>query len=49
MSILDKSIRNKIFLEVLEDYNGVHVRNLQRMDQKLENAFCQTFHFFKIL
>ena len=37
--ILDESTRNKIFLKILGDYNGVSLKNLQQMEQKLENAF----------
>ena len=36
---LDKSTRNKIFLEFSGDYNGVCLKNFQQIDQKLENAF----------
>ena len=36
---LDKSTRNKIFLEFSGDYNGVCLKNFQRIEQKLENAF----------
>ena len=28
-----------MFLEVLGDYNGVCLKNIQRIEQKLENAF----------
>ena len=37
--ILDKSTRSKIFLEFSGDYNGVCLKNFQRIEQKLENAF----------
>ena len=30
--ILDKSTKNKIFLKNLEDYNGVCLKNFQRID-----------------
>ena len=36
--ILDKSTRNKMFLEFSGDYNGVCLKNFQRIEQKLENA-----------
>ena len=39
ITILDKSGKNKIFLDILEDYNGVCLKNFQRVEQKLENAF----------
>ena len=39
--------RNKIFLKIL-NYNGVCLKNFQRMEQRLAKAvFCQTFHFLK--
>ena len=41
--ILDKNTRNKIFLEILGDYNGVCLKNFQRIEQKLENAFLAKF------
>ena len=37
--ILDKRFRKKIFLEFSGDYNGVCLKNFQRIEQKLENAF----------
>ena len=37
--ILDKSTRNKIFLEFSGDYNGVCLKNFQQIEQELENAF----------
>ena len=40
--MLDKSTRNKIFLEfsgVFVTYNGVCLRNFQRIEEKLVNAF----------
>ena len=40
---MDKSTRNKIFLEVSGDYNGVCLKNFQRIEQKLENAFLAKF------
>ena len=43
---LDKSTRNKIFLKFFGDYNGVCLKNLQRIEQKLENAFWPNFPFF---
>ena len=36
--ILDKSTRNKIFLEFSGDYNGVCLKNFQRIEPKLDNA-----------
>ena len=41
--VLDQSTRNKIFLEFLGDYNGVCLKNFQRKEQKLENAFLAKF------
>ena len=41
--ILDKSTRNKIFLEFSGDHNGVCLKNFQRIEQKLENAFLAKF------
>ena len=39
--------RNKIFVEISEDYNGVCLKkNFQRMEQKLENAFLAKFSIF---
>ena len=38
-----KSNRNKIFLEFLGDYNGVCLKNFQRIEQNLENAFLAKF------
>ena len=35
--------RNKIFLEFSGDYNGVCLKNFQRIEQKLENAFLAKF------
>ena len=43
--ILDKSARNKIFLEFL-DYNGVCLKNFQQMQQKLEISFSAKLSFF---
>ena len=43
---MDKSTRNKIFLEILEDYNGVCLKKIQRIEQKLENAFLTKFPIF---
>ena len=33
--ILDKSTSNKIYLEILGDYNCVCMKNFQRVEQKL--------------
>ena len=44
--ILDKSRKNKIFSEILEEYNGVCLKNFQQMQQKLENAFLANFSIF---
>ena len=41
--ILDKSTRNKIFLEFSGDYNGVFLKIFQQIEQKLENAFFAKF------
>ena len=41
--ILDKSTRNKIFLEFLGDYNGVCLKSFQPIEGKLENAFLAKF------
>ena len=41
--ILDKSTRNKIFLDFSGDYNGVCLKNLQRIEQKLNYAFLAKF------
>ena len=35
-----------MFLEILEDYNGDCLKNLQPTEQKLENAFWPNFPFF---
>ena len=35
MFILDKSSKNKFFLEILEECNGVCFKNLQQKDQNL--------------
>ena len=43
MIFLDKSSGNKFFSEILEDYNGVGLKNFRRMEQKLENAFFAKF------
>ena len=43
--ILDKSTRNKIFLEFSGDYNGVCLKNFQLIEQKLENTFLVNFSF----
>ena len=43
--ILDKSTRNKIFLELLGDI-GVCLKIFQRKEQKLENAFFHSFENF---
>ena len=40
---MDKSTRNEIFLEFLGDYNGVCLKNFQRIEQKLKNAFLAIF------
>ena len=37
--ILDKNSKNKIFLEILEDYSGICLRSFQRMQRNLEYAF----------
>ena len=42
-----KSSENKIFLDILEDYNSVCSKNFQQMQQKLENAFWPNFQFFE--
>ena len=44
--ILDKSTRNKIFLEFSGDYNGYCLKNFQRIEQKLENAFLAEVFIF---
>ena len=41
--ILDKSTRNRIFLEFLGDYNGVCLKNFQQIEQKVESAFLAKF------
>ena len=41
--ILDKSTSNKIFLEILGDYNGVCLKKFQRIERKLENSFLAKF------
>ena len=41
--ILDKSTRNKIFLEFSGDYNGVCLKNFQQIEQKLEKNFLAKF------
>ena len=41
-----RKYRNKIFLEILGDYNGVCLKNFQRIEQKLENAFLAKFSIF---
>ena len=43
---LDKSTRNKIFLEFPGDYNGVSLKNFQQIEQKLENAFLGKLSIF---
>ena len=46
--ILDKSTTNRICLEFSGDYNGVCLKNFQRIEQKLENAFlAKFFHSFE--
>ena len=42
-NILNKSTRIKIFLEFLGDYNSVGLKNFERIEQKLENAFLAQF------
>ena len=46
ITILDESIRNKMFLEFSGEYNGVCLKNFQRIEQKLENAFLAKFSIF---
>ena len=43
---LDKSTRNKIFLEFSGVYNGVCLKNFQRVEQELKNAFLPKFSIF---
>ena len=38
-----KNTRSKLFLEFLGEYNGVRLKNFQRIEQKLENAFLAKF------
>ena len=45
--ILVKSTRNKIFLEILEDYKGVGLKNFQLIEQKLEICFWPNFPLFR--
>ena len=35
--ILDKSSGNKVFLRLLEEYNGVCLKKFGRIEQKLDN------------
>ena len=44
--ILDKNTRNKIFFEILEDYNGICLKNFQRIQKELENAFSAKISIF---
>ena len=44
---MDKSTRKKIFSEFLGNYNGVCLKNFQRIEQKLKNAFLAIFHSFE--
>ena len=46
ITILYKSSKNKIFPEILGDYNGVSLKNIQRMEQKLEKSFFSNFFIF---
>ena len=34
-------VAEKIFFEILEDYNGVCLKISRRMQQNLDNGFCQ--------
>ena len=43
--ILDKRTKNKIFVEFSGDYNGVSLKNFQRIEPKLENAFLAFWEF----
>ena len=36
----------KIFLEFIEDYNGLHLKNFHRVEPKLEIAFLAQFWTF---
>ena len=42
---MDKSTRNKIFLEFSGDYNGVCLKNFQRRAKTIKSFFGQIFHF----
>ena len=46
--MLDKSTRNKIFLQFSGDYNGVCLKNFQHNRAKTRKfVFAQIFHFFE--
>ena len=49
MIILDKSTRNKLFLEFSGDDNGVCLKSFQGIEQKLENAFLAQFFILLII
>ena len=46
MTILDKSSKNKMFLEILDDYNGVCLKIFQRIEEKSENASWDKYSIF---
>ena len=44
--ILVKTTREKTIFRNVEDYNGVSLKKIQRIVQKLKNAFLAKFSIF---